>query len=430
MAETAPTKKTTSKKVNTRTVKGSKGTRTITDRIPIEVDDDEEEEQQDFTPRSAFFGSNPFNTNKNSLPHLFDILAEDGEETYTCHVQRLVDLPSDQWAKPCHLSPMTFAPFTLQSDSAPQFVGMLQRFNGNSGGRFHIVISDQQGNLVDGAEIKNFSIPDPLQGQQQQTGNSGEVVELMREMQRQQQEFNEKLIALNQPKDEMDTLERMLRINAMLNQDKPKEPEPFNPNKIYETLFTSSQFIDNLASKFATETPPPEDKNAWLEFLESDTGKTIASQAMGALGQVASVLATRAQAQKQQGSAPVQNPDQPQPQQVEVNGELNEPSPAEQQQAVNMKNLIDDIIDELNSDRKLDDSNKFIEELSFEYPAVLPTLQMACKTQEFEQVYAILETIVPETFSEYKTKDGNLNAKGKKLKARLNEFYEHIKTLP
>ena len=104
-----------------------------------------------------------------------------------------------------------------------------------------------------------------------------------------------------------------------------------------------------------------------------------------------------------------------------------------------MNELLQDVIDELESDSVLDDKNEFLIELKSDYPTQTMMITSLCKTNTFENVLQLLITQADSAkpvnpFAEFldvaetqKQQKYVWTERGNKLIKRLNEFYEFAK---
>jgi hypothetical protein len=384
--------------------------------------------------------------NKNRLADFFAELKDyetEENETFYLMVTRKSDLMTDTFNKPC-LGNVTFPPLQINASMMFQFIPLLQKYNGNSGGRFDVVVCDATGGQLEDIGLNGFVISNPLEDSLKDTSakeNGIDVIQLFekineaneRRAQESERRFTELLAAMRPQEDEFVKLAKEKLRNDILN---PKETEKFNPEKILESVFTTTAVMQGMGEGFAKmfnrdgNSSGEKDKGMLETLLTNemfiDRASDFASNFMETLGSVAVAMT---------GKAPVVNPNFQQPQQPDTGGVPHQiPQPQQQTQEQIMqeqerKELIKSIIVELEGDKPLDAENEFLIKLKAEHTDIYTLLKVACMMQPFEALVDQLETIVPDEFDSYYDGD-ELNVKGLYVNERLKTFYDFMKVAP
>lgn len=385
------------------------------------------------------------------LAQMFSDIKESEEyegEMFVALITRLQDLMTDNFRRPCMQS-ISFAPLQITSSYFLNFIPLIQKHNGNSGGRFNIVICDQQGEPLD-IGINNLVVSDPIVEEKPNapdTSNTDTLALVDRIMQQSDQRFAElvKLMRENAKEDEFTALAKEKLRQDILN---PKERDAFNPEKMIENVMTSVAVSEAMAKGFAKmfdrgEAGTDREKGLLETLLSNELLVDRASQLVESVVNNVAVIANNVATRPAQPQAPAQ----PQPHYGQPNtGYSPLPNPTPQPSENNEINMTKEeqdkltleIIAELEADTPLNDDNVFINNLKEKYPQVYQGLLVACKFMPFETLLEQLENGAPQAFDNFykdtgeKDSDGEaiyeLNERGQKVEARLREFYEFMKT--
>lgn len=386
------------------------------------------------------------NAPENRLAEMFSEIrdAEETEnETFVAIITRRADNLNDNFRRPC-LQNMNFQPLQFTSDYFLSFVSLIQKYNGNSGGRFDIVICDQKGEPLN-IGLSNFVIADPIIEEKPATPisdrNDLDTLALVdRIMQQSDQRFAElvKIMRDEKKEDEFTQLAKEKFRNDVLN---PQPQTGFNPEKMIENVMGSLAVTTALAEGFGkiiNREPAAEKEKGILETLITndaviDRAGNVVENLTAAF---ANMAASRAQPQPPpqyppQYSNPAGYPplpqqpppqQQPEPQQPIVNT-----VPPEAQQE--MENIVNEIIAEIESENPLDETNEKINALKTDKPEIFQMLVMACQIQSFEQLLDRLENLVPDTFDQFYDDKDELNERGAKVEERLQVLYNYFKSI-
>lgn len=389
-------------------------------------------------PHRQYYQPYPFETgrgeSKNTITNFFNILSDEDEETFLLFITRQPDMPSEKYNLPQILHPANFPVMQITKFDAPNFVQMLQQLNGNSGGRFTVRATYLNGETIDDAHLTNFCVPNPPKEDIRGDGGGDiqqtlvDIFDRLQTQQASQLQAIAELISKKKEEDDFSKIAKQLLMKKLLD-DEPKE-QGFNPERLAETLFTSQQMIEIMSKKFAKSFDVEEraDKPAWLEFLESDAGKVIAEKAGNVVNGLAMLTAQRmAQNASANGNGAVPNPAPVQSPQIESPQQTQEQVEQERQMIVDTTKLTQYIIDELETENPLDETNTVLQELDADYPNAFGQIKLLCRLQGFEQLVQLLQAFVPEAFVELLNEDGTWNERGLKIQERLKEFYEFIK---
>lgn len=385
--------------------------------------------------------SYPYESNrgesKNTITHFFNILSDEDEETFLLFITRQPDMPSEKYNVSQVLHPANFPVMQITKFDAPNFVQMLQQLNGNSGGRFTVRATYLNGETIDDAHLTNFCVPNPPK--EDIGGNGGgdiqqtlvDIFDRLQTQQAQQLQAIAELISKKKEEDEFSKIAKQLLMKKLLD-DEPKE-RGFDAERLAETLFTSQQMIEIMTKRMAKSFDVEEksDKPAWLDFLESDTGKVLADKAGNIVNTLAILTAQKmsqnSQPQPQQNGVAQEPVLEAPPQQIQSPTQTPEQIEQERQMIVDTTKLTQYIIDELETENPLDETNTVLQELDADYPTAFSQIKLLCRLQGFEQLVALLQAFVPEAFTELLNEDGTWNERGLKIEERLKEFYEFVK---
>lgn len=370
---------------------------------------------------------------KNRLADLFTDLRDYEEtenETFYAMITRRPDMMNDNFRSPC-LSLMQFPPLQINSSMMFQFIPLLQKYNGNSGGRFDVLICDTTGEQLEGIGLSGLVIVNPtIDEQPAQHQNGLDVVSFLREMneanakraEESERRFMEMIKAMQPKEDEFTLLAKEKLRNDILS---PKESTEFNPTKILEQVFTTTAVMQGMGEGFAKmfnkEGNSEKDRGLIESLLTNemfmDKASDFATNITDTLAEVAVAFKTGAPPPQQHNA--YQQPDTGTVHQIPTN----EQQMKEQERI----QLIKSIITELESDRPLNNENELLVNLKSAHADIYGLLKIACTVQTFEQLVGQLETIAPDEFNTYYD-DDELNEKGKHVNERLKAFYDFMKS--
>jgi hypothetical protein len=431
------------------------------DSTPLEIDDSTEVDVKEITTRTKSFSAkvkkdetttenkNESVSNRaeilsnlqpiekahipqNKLAQMFNDIKEYEEyenETFYAFVTRRADMMQDDFAKPC-LTSQNFPPMQITSKSLLQFIPLIQKSNGNSGGRFDIVVSDSNGEQLDDVGINGFVIPNPVIEEKPLLANNGDnqlMIQFLQQMREDAKADREILLETvrsitAQKEDEFTAIIKEKVRNDILN---PPENKGFNPNEFMAQFMMMPAIVGQMSEAMAKAMNKGEEKDKGIiaTILENEAlinaAGGILNNAMETFEniQVAKATAQNPNAVQQQQYAPDRSQEQPQPQQLT----------AEQEKAMkSTQQLISEILAELSSDRELNNENEKLQELAKEYPLYYPLIKQAAKSQPFEQLVNTLEQLVPEAFAELADENG-VTEQGQHLLDRLEQFYNFLK---
>jgi hypothetical protein len=416
-------------------------TKTKTYREPAPKTDEKNKQNQTGNSNennkvSAFAFETKTNVPTNKLAILFQDMAEyeeeDGEIFYALLIRR-PDLMSDNFRKPC-LSPQNFQPLQVSSKMMLQFIPMIQKYNGNSGGRFDIVICDTNGESLE-IGISGYTVPDPLlEDVVQINGNAvpgglGDLINLFREEQKANRDVMIKL--LEGKEDEFTKIAKEKLRNDILNPPQPQQQQGFDMTTTMQQVMSSVAVTQAMAGGFAKmfNTGGEREKGLLESLLGNEmlVGKAqeIYEHTTSLLADVVLAKTNPAEYVRQQQ---VNNP-------TGFSGEESYPplqqaqSPTEdQEKAMARQEVIAKILTELESDSVLDDKNSIFIELKEQYPEIYDTVMLSCKSLPFDVLVSALETLAPDVFVQYYKSPGVPNEKGTYVVTRLKEFTEFLRT--
>lgn len=396
-------------------------------------------------PPAFFLNPHTSANPRNSLAYLAEILSEDGEDQYVAIITRLADVYNDNFHSPSfadqNFPPMQFSPQGMMIN----FIPSVQKFNNNSGGRFSIVVCQMNGEPIDGARLTNFVIANPPRTEAPITNGNGSdagIVALMREMMEQNQRNMRDMIASIQAgkSDRLQELAEQVMLKKLTEDSKPSA----SFEEMMMKMFTMPAMVETMAESFRNAmnggAKESDDSPTWMKVMNSPFGEKIGERAGGILEGLMALGSQIAQQKMQQSppAAAYQPPYQPPPQEIVTVEPL--PNPAQDQTVKDdetteedeMKNLIEDIVGELESENVIDDNNEFMKELAEDYPMEAEFVKMLCKSQPFEKLTAMLMQKAPSAFEGMVelSEDGKtprLNERGVKVENRLREFYEYYR---
>lgn len=374
----------------------------------------------------------------NRLAEMFDDMrnAEEYEgEVFYALITRRADLMQDNFRKPC-LTEQTFPAMQLNSSMMLQFIPMLQKYNGNSGGRFNVVVCDDKGEPLD-IGLSGLVVADPIV--EERTDNSGNndtnVIQLFQQMQEASEQRFEKMLEAMRPKtDRFSEIAEQMLMKQLLD---PPQSKGFNAEELMANVMGSvavTQSIAEAMSKAFNKNDSGGDKDkGLLETLL--TNETFLEKGQGVIEQLTNVFGDVMIA-RQTGQPPMPNPQANDYEQVYPEGYpplppdsvTAEQNTTEEQQM--REQVIKRILEELESDRPLDETNEYLVQLKEEHKDLYEILMLSCKTLPFETLLVQLERIVPDVFAKYVDAEKKPTAQGVYVTQRLHAFYELMKQQP
>lgn len=333
---------------------------------------------------------------------------------------------------------MSLGAFQFTSRDMFRFDEAIQERNKNSGGVFNIKIYkvdntplmirrnkyafEQRG----GPEfyeigLMNYPVPDPNKVDAPNAPGSNIENMMLQYMEKTENRFEAMLQQMNRPK-EQSTLEKAMEQKMLNDLLHPKENaggmDAFQ--NMMMSMAAAPIWIEKMTNRMFPEPAAPVEPDT-LEKITNLLGTPAAEKVLGgfmAMSQqfAANKFATQANANtihNPQPAAPVEQTASP-------------------EQQAEMRDLILNLIDQLESDEPLNGENEFIKDLQMEYPTQAGTLTAMCKGASFEMVVQMLVmgagNLVPNPLDVFIT-DNTWNERGAKLVIRLEEFYNHVKTL-
>lgn len=368
-------------------------------------------------------------SSQNRLIDLFEEIkdTEDYEgEPFMAFITRRQDLMNDTFRRLCTTAE-SFAPLEITSGSLMSFIPIIQKYNGNSGGRFDITITDSKGADL-GIGLSGFVVPNPIIEEHSNGSDTDitKVIQVISEQNRATEARFEKLVAtLAEPKPDafMDLVKQKM-MNDFLNPPKP-EKSAFDIDEFMAKAVMSTQVANTLGEKFSQtlgakpNSPDTEKDKTTLEMILGN--EMIMSRASDLLTNifeiVGDLVAAKQQAALAQGMLPQSPNPQPQPQ----------PEPAED---MNMK-TIDEIITELESDNPITLENETLVRLAGENPALFQQLKTLAGIMQFDALFGELEKLLPEErVDKFYDSNDELNELGIKIKGRLQELFNVLTAPP
>lgn len=348
---------------------------------------------------------------------LQDFESEDGEIFYAL-ITRRGDMLNDNFRKPS-LTPQSFPPLQITSKMLLQFVPIIQKYNGNSGGRFDIVVCDSENEMID-TGLTNFVIADPpIEPIAETSKEATDVLAIIEKLNEANREQTERLLTAIKPQE--DEFTKMVKEKMRQDFINPPERKGFDTAEFMQQFMvmpaTMSMFADAM-SKAMNNNNGKEDKSLLESLLTNETFIGRASEVVENLtGNLTDIVI----AMKNNGN-PTPPPSLP-------NGynEHNETQTEDDTAMQERRQIIETIIAELNTENPLDDSNAFLLQLKDDNPDIYNVLLISCKSLPFETLISQLQGLVPDAFTGLQNDDSTLNAKGLQLQSRLKEFYDFMK---
>ena len=434
------------------TVKRVNYTAKVKENDVIETDENTENPDENFDNENddSFIDNESDEIPKDKLDKMFDDIERVSSginSVFFAKVTRQPDSLSDNFFNRCG-GEMPLGVFQFSLRDRFNFIPQIQKINGNSGGYFNILIFDGQQKPLGWSYRIGYSretgfkhigchnvlVPNPAlietpnaNGQPQQNGSLEMVFGKMAEMM--QQNHNQLMQVINrQP--EKSTLEKAIEqkmLNDLLN---PPQQQASGFEQTMASIMAMPVMVEKMSAKMFPA-PPVEREPTTLDTIQSIVAMPVVENTATAVLNGLSLLIESKMQEKQQGV--IQNL----PNEVVINPQPNQITTATETD--DMKELLQDVIEELESDSVLDDKNEFLIELKSDYPTQTMMITSLCKTNTFENVLQLLITQADSAkpvnpFAEFldvaetqKQQKYVWTERGNKLIKRLNEFYEFAK---
>lgn len=366
-------------------------------------------------------------------------------DNFLAMVSRSPDPIGMRFNRPNSLPSMSLGAFSFSSRDLFNFDSAIQEKNGNSGGIFNIKVYkgnneplmlrrnpydyESRGNpQYYEVGLVNYSVPDPAKTDAT-PGTSQDQSALLEYMKQSENRFESLLQAMNKPR-EKTTLEAAIEqkvLNDILNppQNNNNSPDAFQQTML--TMLAMPQMVEKFSSKMFPDPPAPVEP----DMMDRIT-KLLDVPAVANVIENLSDVSSRFAISKMNGQA----------QAVELESEFedDEPDYQESQNDIEMKDLIHNLIIELESDNPITATSPFIINLQRAYPGAASTVVSMCKSVDFETTIKLLgramDKMSPNPMIDFvdvaKSQEAGQyvwNPRGEKLKVRLNEFYTFAKTL-
>lgn len=391
---------------------------------------------------------------KDPLTLMFDGVREaqnQNGEVFIANIMRRQDFMNDNFNSPCSVD-SPFPPLQFTARDIFTFIATLQKHNNNSGGRFTINVYRQDGTPLKryigkhGAKvaidlgIAMLAIPNPTAEQVQQnkgdSGNNNGLGQILLEMQRQNQESNRQLLEeLRKPKEksEIETLVMSLAVQKMMNPEAPRSNNTLEETMASMMLLPS--MVEGMSRKMFPE-PTPEREPDTFDKIEKVLNIPQVQNIVDGLVNIAETAAVNNLTKNATANGVVQD--------NQVDGEAvqdyyEQPEPQGLPQNDDMNSLITEVITELKSENALDDSNVMIKNLSDNYPDQFDMIVDGCKGMQFDGLLNMVinraNKLNPNPFLEFLNLEATQTSgayvwttDGERIKGRLSELYEYLKT--
>src|ERR1035437_8083130 len=341
-------------------------------------------------------------------------------------------------------------PFSIHDRFA--IIPALQKLNNNSGGRFVLSVLLRDGKQLT-ALLANpnrtwestphdvwmkILIPEPtklviVNGNQNETVNENSTLNMLREMQRDNQAFQQRLFDKLTQEPRQDRFRELMEAKML---DMLMDKGTNGPNDIVTQILTTRDVIDKLGTGLSAglfKHPRPEVNQTLIEQAQQVLAIPAVQDAIGrTMGVLEHIAVTRTNAAATAGGQPAQPVSQYQEyadddfidEPIEIN-----PGPT------NEEIMLTTIIDELESDRELDKDNLIINNLKMSYPKEFDSLTGMCKIMTLDQTVALvidqMSKMTPSPILNYiEMVDGEakwIEGRGTRMFKRLSDLYEFLK---
>lgn len=391
---------------------------------------------------------------KTSLEKMFDDLRHGIKEhgiydQFFANITRLPDSMTDKFFNPCRDQ---IPGMVVQFNTSDQFnfIPALQNINGDSGGRFNIRVYDinQQpleipnpltfDRTLKPIVLSNLYVPNPPP--KPITDNTQNPLTLFTEainkLDQKQRDFEQKIFNEINRKPEKSTLEiameqKMIDLIVNGNQQGSSQLET-----TLATMFGMPVIVEKMAKKMFPDAPASiAEETTWdkvAKMVETPAGQKFVERVGDAVEKVpTALLMMRGNSNGQPPASPfTEPPDIQNPMQNTNTVDMTEEelTPAEE--------LLNSILNELNSDNPIDATNETIKQLGAIYPIESTIIVSMCKSMTFADILQILSSRYPFAFEGvYETvldeKQQPLvryTELGERLIGRLEEFYKFVRT--
>lgn len=386
---------------------------------------------------------------KSGLDRAFDdityfVTVENVVDHFYAKVARLPDGIGENWNIPAR-DRFELGVVTFTHKDRFAFIPELQKINHNSGGKLAIDIYDSDHKPLMIQRMRHHTpsqicfqvtIPNPPPQPIESNGNQPSSLDKMLEAILKSNQETMQFIrdSQNRPR-EKSTLEAAIEqkvLNDILNPPENKSADSFQ--QVMTQMMLLPTMVQKMSERMFPDPPTPAEPTTFdriMQLVETPVVQNVANRAMEVINAAAE---NRMLISQKQAGIPLENDDdnedipdtiyqeQPQPTQRNMQAEL-----------------IQLIVNELESDRELNASNPTIQHLQAEYPTQVNFLKMACKGGSFTDVFKMLleqtATIQPYPFAPYLDieqsqlkQDYVLNEAGDRIKDRLLAFYNYVKT--
>lgn len=440
------------------TVKRVNYTAKVKENEVTETDEETENQGENFDNENdnSFFNDAFEEIPKDKLDRMFDEIQEltEGNGMYFAKVTRQPDSLADNFFVRCG-GEMPLGVFQFSMRDRFNFIPQLQKLNSNSGGYFNVLIFDQQQKPLEilvryeydtmrrnrlpifrQVGCFNLLVPNPVTIQENGQQQNGEIGMLVKAIQDMQNNFQNQINSIinNKPREneQMNQLMMMMLTKSVENTLNPPERKADDFSLTREIMQKEMFQMKMIGEIFKQPPPPPPDKEpTTLDTVQGLLNTPLVQETATTILNAAAMIIEAKMQEKQQGviqNLPNEVVVNPQPNQIATATDNNE-----------MKELLDDVIAELESDSVFDEKNEFLIELKNDFPTQTMMIESICKTQSFENVLQLLiaeaDKVKPQNpFVEFldvaETQKQNKyvwTERGNKLIKRLNEFYEFVK---
>lgn len=388
-------------------------------------------------PRSAE-SSFTQNIPQNRLADMFAELTECqdyDEQQFHCFLVRKPDFANDKFRRRA-LAAENFQPFPITARSVLDFIPTVQEINGNSGGRFEIRISDENG-ADTGVGIAGLVISDPIIKDTPvaaQNSETSALIEMIREQQQKSDErFNALLTEMSKPKEsELEKALRQKMVNDIINPPSPRESE-FKPEQLIQQIFASQAMIATMSDQMAKafNGNAGKDERSFLEkALENETLMGMVNERvtdfMSAIENLALTYAQSNPSPQVNGQQPVAQSNEGYP---PLGAAQSEETPQQTNEAEKeTMEQINKIIAVLESEDPITLEHPMVTQLREQEPDAYKRLVESCKAAPLDVILNFIETTLPEgALDMLYNGDGELNERGEKVMKRLETVYELLK---
>lgn len=372
-------------------------------------------------------------------------------DTFFAKLMRQPDSISDKFTVP-NRDIVELGVIQFNSTDRFNFIPAIQEANNNSGGRFSISIygSDykplevMRGRASIHAEPRPVGLvlvvpnpqPKPVNGQANGANTDAGLNAILTKIVEINQSNHNQLIQILNRKPEKSTLELAIEqkvLNDILNPPERNNNGNNDASQIVTNVMQSlavTTALGDAISKSIYREPTPAPEPDWIDKMNKAAENPMVQQLLGRVGDIGEAIAVSKM--KLNETTPI---DGTQPQPNLNNTNQMEIQPDETQE------LILDIIHEVDSENLLDATNETIAELAADYPNQYQELVVICKSGAsfefiFDQLIKKTQNMQPSPFFNYlNVNETNAQQKlvwnqaGVRMKARLLELYEYLKTV-